>query len=181
MFYFFLKPNVMNTRSIFTTLCFLSFVPLSIFGQSTPKKLIGSFVLEDKTYTYEFVSIAIDENILKISYPFEGPSAKNENIPSAEPKSSSDPAKPTEIRDSATYLMHDFAQDSFVDNFKIQMIDKFKYPKDPVIDEMLKKKGTALFFEIKARLELIDDEPVTANLLLTIAGKRPYLLRKNKT
>ncbi|MDB5024303.1 MAG: hypothetical protein JWP78_2058 [Mucilaginibacter sp.] len=157
--------------------------PLCALAQSSPKRVLGSFIYNHKVYNYEFVEESSDSYNLKISGFPSNAAASAESDASKVAKETT--KKDTTVTDTTTaatdtlkkvpsvtdasssahnldYAFSELSQTVFTEVFTTQMADKFKVD----INDGLKKEAIELFFKIKARLDFLDDEPVTANLIL---------------
>jgi len=125
----------------------LVFVLLSTvcYGQASPKRVLGTFIFESSVYNYEFKKESSDNFNLVLS------SISKNTDTTDSPKS-----------DSLNYIFSEFEQLKFEGVFIKQMKDKFNISDT----NSLRKTGTQIFFTVKAKLEFLDDEPVTANLIL---------------
>jgi hypothetical protein len=165
---------------------FLLLLPALAVGQSNPQRVLGSFIFDKKSYNYEFTKENINSYSLRISSAMKNFKADHANPmgkptdESANPRdTASTPLKELTPRDSSrsatpksdstetsnelpTAIFSEFTKLTFETIFLEQMEELYGLAKT----NTLKEKATEIFFIIQARLEFIDDEPVTAYAIL---------------
>jgi len=146
----------------------------TLSAQVSPKRVLGTFISKQNVYNYEFNMESIQNYTFTLSsFTDQGKrdSVKKDSVTKtvktdAAVKDTTKTAKAsndsTTVGKPLNYIFSDFEQNVFEDLFMIQMKNKFKRTDTTE----LKKKATQIFFEIKAKLEFLDDEPITANLIL---------------
>lgn len=117
----------------------LIIISVQTFAQTTPKKILGTFILENKGYNFEFNKEGESNFSLLINEIKEG-EVGNEPI-----------------------IFQDFNHSVFTAIFFTFMKEKLKVA---TVDSVLKDKSNEIFYKIKMRLEFIDDEPTTAYFIL---------------
>jgi hypothetical protein len=153
--------------------------PMFVLAQTSPKRIVGSFIYNHKVYNYEFVEESSDSYNMKISgFPSDAlalqppektktDSLKKVNAPArADTNKSSKTTDTTraakDTANSLDYAFNEFSQQVFIKTFVIQMTNKF----NAADNNELRQQAVALFAKIKANLDFLEDEPVTANLIL---------------
>jgi hypothetical protein len=163
--------------------------PVLVLAQSQPKRLLGTFIYKGKVYNYEFISENVNNYNLKLSSAFrtaeKTDSVKVDSTKTDTAKNKDVTEKVTESNDARTvksgqdtldYVFSDFSEEIFSEVFRSQMKDKFSVDST----KQLNAKATQVFYEIKANLSFVDDEPVTAHLILK--KDRIYsILKANKS
>lgn len=127
-----------TTRLLFTALAVM--ISVASAGQSSSKRLLGSFIHKQKAYNYEFAMAAHDNYSFNIS-SIAVVSAASQNADSS--------------------LFSEFSQQIFEKIFISQMAAKYQ-----LTDDDVKRVATEVFFKIKTKLDFLDDEPVTAFMIL---------------
>lgn len=118
---------------------FLLLLNFDLFAQSTSQKILGTFILNKLAYDYEFKKEEESKFSLRINK--------------------------TGVADAnGSVIFSDFDQSNFTDLFEDFMESKLSY--SPINDSELSDKAKEIFYKIKARLDFIDDEPITAYLIL---------------
>jgi hypothetical protein len=87
----------------------------------------------------------------------------------------------SKLIDTKTYTLNEFFQESFttlITNLLTQ--EKIVFSKDCSYDTVISKKATAIFFDIKAKFDFKDDEPVTAYLKLKGLRVNCYYTKSTK-
>ena len=149
---------------------------VSMYAQTKPKRVLGTFIFKQDVYNYEFNMESIQNYTFTLSsFTDQGKrdSVKKDTVKkdTVTKTVKSDTVKtdsvkvakePTTIGKPLDYIFSEFEQQVFEDLFVAQMKAKFT----STDTAGLKKKATQIFFEIKAKLEFLDDEPITANLIL---------------
>ncbi len=107
--------------------------------QSQAQKVLGSFIFKGESYNYEFAKEEAGVFTFHISKLGDPPP-----------------------NDSLTYSFSEFSQQQVTGLFVNQMNKKYNVPKN----EELNQKSIEIFFTIKARFDFLDDEPITAFLIL---------------
>jgi hypothetical protein len=178
-------------------------LPPTLLAQKNPQRILGTFFFKDAVYNYEFVKAAEDNFSFRISSVTEKPPkdattkkdstdvASDTTMATGVSTTPSDSVAPFEATTPAgtanpedeglkqadtsdVFLFFEFSQEPFVAAFKAQMQKKFKIGNA----EETRTKALEVFFRIKTRLEFIDDEPVTAYMILKY-DKVSSLLRSN--
>lgn len=126
------------------------FFTVVLFGQSPPKRILGSFIFDGVAYNYEFTNEAVSNYSFRISKANRQQS--DEAVASEESESGED----------GKYIFSEFQKAVFESIFSKQMIEKFPVSDTPE----LKDKATEIFFLLTAKLDFMDDEPITAYLIL---------------
>jgi len=137
------------------------------FAQKNPQRILATFLHEGRPYNYEFEMKAEFNYSFKISSLGKDDPAKDDSlaVDSVQITASDNPPKKDPATENSTdpvYLFRSFDQISFVGIFLRQMKDKFGIDST----KALENTATEIFFTIKTRLNFIDDEPVTAYLIL---------------
>ena len=175
----------------FTLLTLLLF-PNFANSQSSPARVIGSFLYKNAVYNYDFTRD--DQNsyalfITRINYKEKDSintttSVKpqdSESEKKIEPmlKTTSDMAqiviskgdKQSLVNQKDSTFFSEFSKDIFDIIFKNQMKGKF----NAVDGQALQEKSSEVFFTIKTRLDFIEDEPTTAYMILKKDGIFSFL------
>ncbi len=132
------------------------------FAQSNPQRILSSFIYKSKAYNYEFIKESEDSYSLKLS-TIEKAAAAAKADTTENNNSSEEKAAAKTSTDTNNNLFNSFEQNVFVGIFLNQM--KGQFGADTSI-QSLKDIGTGIYFKIKTRLDFVDDEPVTAYLIL---------------
>ncbi|UOE50485.1 hypothetical protein MTO98_05280 [Mucilaginibacter sp. SMC90] len=166
-----------------TFIILLSAVTSNTSAQVKPKRVVGSFIYEGNAYNYEFNKIEIN------SYSFLVTSlGKVDAKPDSDATTETDTLQTvsdTDINSTNTSnissenkpekaigvssnpdVFDEFTRTSFDTVFKKQMISRDTITNSKQSLENLSKKGAELFFSIQSKLEFLDDEPVTAHMIL---------------
>jgi hypothetical protein len=138
--------RIVSLRTCFILLCL--FLVQQVIAQAPSKRLLGSFILGNEAYNYEFTMEASD------SYSF-GISSISDTIAAT---ANNDRG---ETLAAGKNIFNEFTEDIFERVFAKQMKDKYT-----IEDDSTKKAATEVFFKIKAKLDFIDDEPTTAYFIL---------------
>jgi hypothetical protein len=158
--------SIINALRLIVLTIFLIFSGKAI-GQTAPKRLLGSFILEKKAYNYEFTMESMDSYTFVISAISDSDSLTAGNDGEAEDTSAGS--------HDMEFAFNEFTKEIFQRVFLEQM--NIKYRKSgATVDEA----ASEVFFKIKARLDFIDDEPITAYFIL----RKDYiysLLRNNSS
>jgi len=112
----------------------------ALYAQPEPRRLLGSFIYNNKTYNYEFSKEDENKFTFKTSTADATPSGDN----------------------PPTYRISTLAKEQFEAMF-VQQMTVIHHVAD---DKQLHDKAVEIFFSIQARLGFMDDEPVTAYLIL---------------
>ena len=137
--------------SAFIWICCVFLLPLHAISQGSPERILGSFIFKNDVYNYKFIKENVDSYSFQIS------------------KSDTDD---NQVR---SFIFSDFTQDIFIDGFKIEM-KKYFLNDTTTNNDSLEKKGIELFFKIQARLNFLDDEPITAYFILKKNNIRSFFL-----
>ncbi|MCC8408461.1 hypothetical protein LJ707_05930 [Mucilaginibacter sp. UR6-1] len=172
---------------------------VNAFAQTAQKRVLGTFYYLGKVYNYEFIkndinlysfsisSITEDTKKVVSEQPDEaisdttGVAGFDTNIDSlgATPTDTTEnTTTDTAKKDNSVSVFSDFNKDAFVAEFQNVMESRYNVKRN----NNLRDKGVELFFSISAKLEFIDDEPITANVILKkdyvksflIANSSPY-------
>jgi hypothetical protein len=172
----------------------LSGLTSSTFAQEKAKKVAGTFVYQSKAYNYEFNKLAsnnysfvinslTDSNTASTgassstetdSTPSADTTANAENN-SSDTTSNTQDAAPSSIgtttnqtaeKSTSNEIFDEFSKEVFRVLFQHQMITKYGINEDNESKNLLNKKSLELFFIIQSKLEFLDDEPVTAHMIL---------------
>lgn len=152
----------------FSIFCFLFLMfPALLLAQSQPKRLLGTFIYKSKVYNYEFISENLNNYNLKLSSAFKNAEkADSVKVDSAKvdtAKNEDEDGKTAKSNpDTLDYIFSDFNEEVFSEVFRSQLKNKFNIDSN----KQLNAKATQVFYEIKANLSFVDDEPVTAHLIL---------------
>lgn len=156
------NAKVLIRAALFFSL--FQFFPGDGHAQNTSKRLMGSFIVNEEVYNYEFTMEAFDSYSLAIA------SANRSNTQDEEESEVTDSAKSasakldqsinSDVRISSGTPFKEFSQEIFEGIVATEM-DKFDIG---TID--LNKVATEIFFKIKTRLDFINDEPITAYFIL---------------
>lgn len=160
-------------------------------GQTAQKRVLGTFYYLGKVYNYEFIKNDVNLYSFSISSITEdtrkvvsGETAKSimDTTGVAGFDTNSDTVETNESdtlkASTSVSVISDFNKDVFVTEFQNVMERKYDINKN----DTLRDKGVELFFAISAKLEFLDDEPITANIILKkdyiksflIANSSPY-------
>lgn len=160
-------PNLVKLFCLISGAIGLLLLPSLVSAQVKPKKVLGTFVYKDNAYNYEFNKTDIDNysfNISKLDVVKKTDSvvadADSADVETAEP--ATETTKPSN-NTTPGILFDEFSKDVFITAFRKQMVAKYS-----VADtgDTLKQKGAELFYNILKKLEFLDDEPITAHLIL---------------
>ena len=169
-------------------LVFLTIHCYGTFGQSyPPKRVLGSFIYDGTAYNYEFKSAAIDNYSFRITKPGQSIAQQPLKVDTAfisETKVKGDTITKKEVVegevnnlekdstknvdepvDKPDYIFSEFTKEIFQRVFINQMVSTLSPHRVTSIND-LKDKSLEEFYKIKAKLDFIDDEPVTATLIL---------------
>lgn len=135
----------------------LYFYPLFVHGQTSPQRILGTFIYNNIVYNYEFAQNNPDNYALGISSLNE---ANQEETNTEKLKQNN---AETNESSQLKYRFSEFSNEIFVGVFLKQMENKFKLD---ISNNTLKDKAAEVFFSIKTRLYFIDDEPITAYMIL---------------
>lgn len=169
--------------TIFMLLC----ISALSFAQTKSKKVLGTFVYKDKAYNYELKKADVNN----YSFTINSLTKTSDNVDKFDNKKATDTTNvkpvdttkvsiitdpkdiPASVMDADTMktdsgknvrTFDEFNRDGFIKIFKDVMIDNYSFTNADTIS--LNKKALELFFVIQAKLEFLDDEPVTAHLIL---------------
>ena len=150
----------------------LLLLPFMATAQVKTKKVLGSFVYKGTAYNYEFKKNDVNNytftlssvtgatsDAIKATANIKAPVTITNN--NATPVTTSVVAN-ANISANENYIFDEFNKDVFIDVFCKQMSAKFSC----VIDDTLKRKSLEVFFTVQRNLDFLDDEPVTAHLIL---------------
>ncbi|WP_020602703.1 hypothetical protein [Spirosoma spitsbergense] len=129
------------------TLLFGVFSICTTYGQSN--RILGDFAFKNQVYTYEYIKEDTDIYSLLVS-------RSTKFSPSGADSTTAD-------SDSTTKVIFDkFIKEEFVKVFSDQMKKKYNITDTTALNEI----GTEVFFRVKARREFVNDNPLTAYLIL---------------
>jgi hypothetical protein len=128
-------------------------------AQSEAQRILGSFVYKNHAYNYEFSKEGVNSFSFRItSVAATSSPKKQENDSTTEADVANDQGS-----DSVpTYIFSEFNKSVFETIFVGQMTLVFHVDSSA----LLRDKSSEVFFSIQARLDFIDDEPVTAYFIL---------------
>jgi hypothetical protein len=169
-----LYPIVHRSFVMFLLCVCVSFVSRA---QTAPKRILGTFLFEKKAYNYEFTEESFDSYSLNITAA-NGQSPAKKAVPDSDATSTnavgagqpvdSAAAVPdnadeggTETSTMSGIPFNEFSQREFQAIF-IELM-KTKYDRDSA---GVAQTALEVFFKIKARLDFIDDDPITAYFIL---------------
>jgi hypothetical protein len=140
-----LTPHIHMKKSILTCIALLCLI--SSFGQSDPQRILGSVIYKNQVFNYEFSKDNIDNYSFRVSQ-----SRDSIGNPPVQRQQDSIPI----------IYFSQFNKEILIRSFVQQMTAKFHM----VSGKELEDKGAEIFFSIQARLDFVDDEPVTAYVIL---------------
>lgn len=134
------------------------------YAQNVPSQVLGTFIYKSKAYNYDFEAKQQPGNDLTYSLNI---STLDKKVASAADSLATDTTATNGVEteappSNAAYLFNSFEQTEFVGIFLQQMKEKFSEDSNSI----LVNRGTAIFFNIKARQSNLDAEPITAYLIL---------------
>jgi hypothetical protein len=130
----------MIKRLLLTVFLFVNFGNISI-GYAKDIEVTGTFIFEGKSYTYRYTSTAETSHSLTLTR-----NADNET--------------------SDAYVFETFEFDIFKSGFKEKLSAIVPSYKETTHGAKIPSKAAEAFYSIQARKELLDDEPVTARIIV---------------
>lgn len=134
-------------------LLILVFCSLAIPSFPQSSRVLGSFVYQNASYNYELVQEGMN------TYSFRVTSAQARGDQGA----AADSADQNADQEDVAVYFSEFRKNVFEAIFVAQMAKIFGHDST---SQQLKEKATEVFFTIQTRLNFVDDEPVTAYLIL---------------
>ncbi|HMF71224.1 MAG TPA: hypothetical protein VK616_07095, partial [Flavitalea sp.] len=141
-----------------------------LMAQITPQRILGTFLLKDSVYNFEFLKSSEDKFTFKVTGTRDNKTVEKNDSTNDNQNLAELPSTVDEAQSDFTVYLSEFNKEIFIVSFGKLMRDKFKVP---TLDS--KDKATEVFFKILARLGFIDDEPVTAYLILKQDSIRSFL------
>ncbi|GAO45425.1 hypothetical protein [Flavihumibacter petaseus] len=180
---------------LFITAISLIALPLLVVAQVKPTRILGTFVYQKKVYNYDFSMLAADRYSFNISRAFTRSTHSDTTIKDLskttdqtameeetnEEEISDQPDKTgkngSDTTNAGALPLSGFDVDGFVTLFT-EIMTEIQGATD---NDTLGNVAREVFFSIKARLQFVDDEPVTAYLILKKDRINSFLKNNSST
>jgi hypothetical protein len=145
----FCQPRTFIARGVYLSIILYLMAYSDVSGQGTAQVLKGNFIFNYQAYNYEFSYLEGDNfgfTISKLDTFYMVGNGNNANL----------------TADSLKVFFSEFNKETFTSVLKSQMIYRFHIADTRKLDD----KASEVFYKVLTRFNLLDDEPVTANLIL---------------